>query len=270
MGCLYVVAGPIGNLGDCSTRAGQVLASVDLILAEDTRITKRLLDHLNVSAKLLSYNEHNHRQRLPAAIAALSTGDVALVSDAGTPSISDPGTRMVDEAWHAGFEVTTVPGPSAVIAALSVSGFNVSPFEFIGFWPRSSTGASKMIEALAVSATTVAFEGPSRLAGTLRTLGEHLPERRLLIARELTKLHEEVQRGRCGELAAKLAERTWRGEITIVIEGASMPTGRDVGANESPDEAELKERARRISRHTGVSRRDVRRVLLALRNNDNI
>lgn len=270
MGCLYVVAGPIGNLADCSTRAGQVLGSVDLILAEDTRTTKKLLDHIDVSTRVLSYNEHNHRQRLPAALAALSAGDVALVSDAGTPSISDPGTRMVDEAWRSGFEVTPVPGPSAVIAALSVSGFSASPFEFIGFWPRSSSGSSRMIDQLTLSATTVAFEAPSRLAGTLLTLGEHLPARRLLIARELTKLHEELLRGTCGELAEKLADRTWRGEITIVLEGASRAASRKVGSDEPADEAELRERARRISRHTGVSRRDVRRVLLALRNNDNI
>ena len=270
MGCLYVVAGPIGNLADCSHRAGKVLGSVDLILAEDTRTTKRLLDHIDVSTRMLSYNEHNHRQRLPAAMAALSAGDVALVSDAGTPSISDPGTRVVDEAWRSGFEVTPVPGPSAVIAALSVSGFNASPFEFIGFWPRSSSDSSKMIDQLTLSATTVAFESPIRLAGTLRDLGERLPDRRLLIARELTKLHEEVLRGTCGEMAEKLADRIWRGEITVVIEGTNKPTGREAGSNESEDEAELKERARRISRHTGVSRRDVRRVLLALRNNDNI
>ena len=270
MGCLYIVAGPIGNLADSSTRAGEVLASVDLVLAEDTRTTKKLLDHLDVSAKLLSYNEHNHRQRLPAAISSLSTGDVALVSDAGTPAISDPGTRIVDETWRAGFEVTPVPGPSAVIAAVSVSGFNSSPFEFIGFWPRSSTGASRVIDQLEVSATTVAFEAPSRLAGTLRTLGEHLPNRRLLIARELTKLHEELLRGTCGELAAKLADRTWRGEISLVIERAPKPTSRKSASTESVDEAELKEKVRRISRHTGVSRRDVRRVLLALGNNDNI
>ncbi len=270
MGRLYVVAGPIGNLADCSSRAGRVLESVDLILAEDTRTTRKLIDHLGLTAKLLSYNEHNHSRRMPAVIAALSAGDVALVSDAGTPSISDPGTRLIDEAWRAGFEVTPIPGPSAVIAALSVSGFDASPFEFVGFWPRSPGLASRLIDQLNVADTTVAFESPSRLAGTLRALAEHLPERRLLIAREMTKLHEELLRGTCGELAAQLADRMWRGEITIVIDGATKLTGGDARVIESEKEAELKERVRRISKHTGVSRREVRRVLLALGNNDNI
>ncbi len=270
MGTMYVVAGPIGNLGDSSFRTGEILASVDLILAEDTRTTKKLLDHLSISAKLLSYNEHNHKQRLSTVIAALSTGDVALVSDAGTPSISDPGTRLVDEAWRAGFTVTPVPGPNAVIAALSVSGFSASPFDFIGFWPRSSTSASKVIDQLAISATTVAFEAPSRLGGTLQTLAEHLPERRLLIAREMTKLHEELSRGTCSELATKLAHRAWRGETTLVLEGAPKSTGLGRTSTESVSDAEFKDKVRRLSRHTGVSRRDVQRVLLALKNNDNI
>ncbi len=270
MGVLYVVAGPIGNLGDISQRAGEILRSVTLVLAEDTRTTKRLLEHLGLSRPLLSYNEHNHRQRVPQVLAALAAGDVALLSEAGTPAVSDPGTRLIDEAWQAGYQVTPIPGPSAVLAAVSASGFAAMPFEFIGFWPRTSGRAAALIEMIAHSeATTVAFESPNRIAKTLPALAEGLPDRRLLIAREMTKLHEELLRGTCRELADRLAGRSWRGEITIVIEG-----GADSPASEAedalPEEGRFGAISRRISRQTGVSRRDVYRVLLALEKDANI
>ena len=271
MGILYVVAGPIGNLGDLSQRAGEILASARLVVAEDTRTTQRLLEHLGLAKPLLSYNEHNHRQRVPQVLATLGAGDVALLSEAGTPAISDPGARLVDEAWQAGYQVTPIPGPSAIVAALSASGFPATLFEFIGFWPRTAGRAAKLLDRLAdTEATTVAFEAPTRIAKTLPALAARLPERRLLIAREMTKLHEELLRGTCSELAERLVGRSWRGEITMVIEGGAGSPSTEVSEDIQADEGRPGAIARRISRQTGLSRRDVYRVLLALGKDVNI
>jgi 16S rRNA (cytidine1402-2'-O)-methyltransferase len=205
MGTLYVVATPIGNLGDVTARALEVLGSVDLIAAEDTRVTGRLL-----AAKSL---------RKPM-LGALALGDVALVSDAGTPAISDPGQQLVAAAWQAGHTVVPVPGPSSVAAAVSVAGFPGPGYCFVGYLPRKAGQLRRLFESLqGAERPTVAFESPHRIEKSLAVLSEALPDREVAVARELTKLHEEVLRGTAAEVRGRLAGRA-RGEITLVISGA--------------------------------------------------
>jgi 16S rRNA (cytidine1402-2'-O)-methyltransferase len=222
MGRLYVVATPIGNLEDISARALRVLRDAGLIAAEDTRTARILLNHYLIKNRLLSYNDHNMARRLPQILAALAQTDVALVSDAGTPAISDPGIELVAAARAAGFEVVAVPGPSAPIAALSVAGLRTASFRFVGFLPR---GVGELRALFAEQAgrgeTFVAFEAPQRLAKTLALLAEVLPERRIAVCRELTKRHEEVFVGTAAEALARFDAP--RGEIVLLIEGAEGP-----------------------------------------------
>ncbi len=248
-GTLYVVATPIGNLEDLTRRAGRVLGEVALIAAEDTRQTRKLLNRLGLSTRTVSYNEHNARQRTPVLLNALKEDDVALVTDAGAPGVSDPGAWLVAEAARAGFAVVSVPGPSAVTAALAVSGFPADAFHFLGFLPRTSKARrSVLAQASSLQATLVLFEAPHRLLGALGDIADTLGDRRIAVCREMTKVHEEVFRGTVREAVAYFDAP--RGEFTLVIEGAGKP---------SPDASVPTERiaeAMAVARASGLSRRD--------------
>ena len=220
-GTLYLVATPIGNLADISQRALQVLNDVDLIACEDTRHTHKLLQHYGITTKTISYHEHNEQQRTAQLIDSLKQGsDVALVSDAGTPAISDPGFRLVRAAIENEVTVVPVPGPSALISALVAAGLPTDEFFFAGFLPSRSNARRVRLEALkTVPGTLIFYEAPHRLAGTLKDAYEILGEREAVVARELTKLHEEIKRGRLSELASfYVDEENPRGEIVVVID----------------------------------------------------
>lgn len=221
MGTLFLIATPIGNLEDLSPRAQRILAEVDQIYAEDTRRTGRLLRHCGIAARPRSLHAHNERARLREVMDRLGAGQaVALTSDAGSPVVSDPGAGLVDAALEAGHQVVPVPGPSAAVAALCASGFAAVPFAFLGFLPRKPGPQRKRFEAYrGRPETLVLFESPHRLGSTLANAGAVLGERRACVARELTKMHEEIVRGTLEELAERFGEGV-RGEVTIVIEGA--------------------------------------------------
>jgi len=223
MGTLHVVATPIGNLADVTLRALETLQKADLVLAEDTRRTRILLDRHEIRARPVSLHRHNEASRLEQALETLrSGGSVALVSDAGTPLVSDPGERLVAAAIAEGHRVESVPGASAVLAALASSGLVAVPFTFLGFAPRKPGALRRWIEPyLGRPETLVLFESPRRLGDTLRGLADVLGERRACVARELTKLHEELVRGSLSELAERYAgDAEVKGEITIVVERA--------------------------------------------------
>lgn len=226
-GTLFVVGTPIGNLADLSERARETLARVDVVAAEDTRRTGRLLERIGARPRLVSFFEGNERRRVPELVSLLGGGgDVALVTDAGMPGISDPGYRLVAACADAGIPVDVVPGPSAALAALVVSGLPTDRFVFEGFLPRSGRARAERLEALASDPrTAVLFEAPGRAAATLADLAAHGGDRRACAARELTKLHQEIRRGTLSELAAALGQRPPRGEITIVVEGVAPATG---------------------------------------------
>jgi len=266
MGTLYLVATPIGNLEDVTLRALRVLREASLVAAEDTRTTRRLLSHYDIHQRLVSYNEHNMRTRTPQLLAALKAGDVALVTEAGTPAVSDPGYELAAAAIEAGFPVVPIPGPSAVIAALSVSGLPARQFTFLGFLPRRSGERRRLFAALAAEPRTlVAFESPHRLRAALADILAALGDRRLAVCRELTKTFEEVFRGTLSEALAHFTEP--RGEFTLVIEGARSGQ-MDVGATLRSPAAEEAEAATRDElaalRAQGLSARDaVARVVAA-------
>jgi 16S rRNA (cytidine1402-2'-O)-methyltransferase len=219
MSKLYVVATPIGNLEDVSLRALRVLGAVGLVAAEDTRTARVLLNHYKLHPALLSYNDHNRARRIPQILRALAETDVVLVTDAGTPAISDPGVDLVAAARAAGHEVVAVPGPSAPVAALSIAGLKTDRFCFLGFLPRGRGDLQRLLaEYAARPETLVALESPQRLRASLEAIDAALPGRRLAVCRELTKLHEEVFLGTAAEALAHFPEP--RGELVIVIEGA--------------------------------------------------
>jgi 16S rRNA (cytidine1402-2'-O)-methyltransferase len=227
-GRLDVVATPIGNLSDLGARAREALAGADLIAAEDTRHTLALLSSIGVSKPLLSLHSHNEARRVPEVLARLAAGAVvALVSDAGTPLLSDPGFDLVRAAVAAGFEVRAIPGPSAITAALAVAGLPTQRFCFEGFLPARLRERQTTLAALAnETRTLVFFEAPHRIAQSLRDLSEAFgAERPAVVTRELTKVHETIYRGTLGELAQRaLAEENFqRGEITLVVHGAAPP-----------------------------------------------
>jgi 16S rRNA (cytidine1402-2'-O)-methyltransferase len=230
-GRLYVVGTPIGNLEDISERAISTLRSVDLVAAEDTRRTGRLLAHLGIKKPMRSLFEGNERERTQELLRELREGSqVALVSDAGMPGVSDPGYRLVHACAEEGIEVRVVPGPSAVTAALVVSGLPVDRFVFEAFLPRKAGERRARLRALASDPRTVVlFESPLRLATLLRDILVELGDRRVAVCRELTKLHEETVRGRAAEVLAVLADSQPRGEVVVVIEGA-MPQEADLDA----------------------------------------
>ncbi len=218
---LYVVGTPIGNLEDLSPRAARVLREVTLVAAEDTRVTRRLLNHLEARPRLISFHEHNWRERLEAVLRALEEGDAALVSDAGMPGVSDPGSELVAAAAERGIRVESVPGPSAVTTALSVSGLPADAFQFLGFLPRRRRERREKLQEAAASPITLAlFEAPHRLRATLEDISLIFGDRPIAVCRELTKLHEEVFRG----TAASALEHfdAPRGEFALVIAGAAL------------------------------------------------
>src|SRR5215510_8914657 len=221
-GTLYLVATPIGNLADITHRALQVLKDVDLIACEDTRHTNKLLNHYGITTKTVSYHEHNEQQRATQLIDKLKEGsDIAVVSDAGTPSISDPGFRLVRTAIENDVNVVPVPGPSALISALIAAGLPTDEFFFAGFLPsRPNARRTRLSEIQSVPGTLIFYEAPHRLAATLKAALEVLGERKVVVARDLTKLHEEIRRGLLSELAADYADRKndIRGEIVVLID----------------------------------------------------
>ena len=221
-GILYVVSTPIGNLEDITHRAVRVLSEVDVIACEDTRHTRKLLNHYGVNTKTVSYHEHNERERAAELLESLESGlDLAIVSDAGTPGISDPGFRIVRLALENGVPVVPVPGPTALISALVASGLPSDEFFFGGFLPaRKSQRRTRLMELASIPATLVFYEAPHRIAESLRDAREILGEREAVIARELTKLHEEILRGRLSELAQRFStgEEGARGEMVLMID----------------------------------------------------
>jgi 16S rRNA (cytidine1402-2'-O)-methyltransferase len=221
LGTLFVVATPIGNLGDLSPRAVQTLREVSVIAAEDTRHSRRLLTRFQISTPLVSYHEHNARERRARLLAALAEGDVALISDAGTPAISDPGSDLVSAALASGHQVSPIPGPSALAAAVSASGLIEGPFLSLGFLPRETGDRQRTIARGAASGfPLVLFESARRLGRTLKELESAVGDRPAVVLRELTKVHEEVRAGSLSELKAWVAQGGARGEVVLVVAAA--------------------------------------------------
>jgi 16S rRNA (cytidine1402-2'-O)-methyltransferase len=220
MGTLYLVATPIGNLGDLSPRAVRVMQAVSLIAAEDTRQTKKLLTHFDIHTALTSYYEHNKLTKLDAVLAALVQGDVALVSDAGTPAINDPGYELVRAALQAGHAVCPIPGPSAPLAALAASGLPTDAFLYLGYLPRKSSDRKALVgQIVNLPYTLIFLESPHRLLAGLADLESGLGDRRVAVARELTKLHEQIWRGKLSTARTYFTENEPRGEFTLVVAG---------------------------------------------------
>jgi 16S rRNA (cytidine1402-2'-O)-methyltransferase len=216
---LFVVATPIGNLEDVSARAIRVLGEVGAIAAEDTRITARLLARHGIRRPLISYRAPVERRGLPRVMAELDQHDVALVSDAGTPTVSDPGQALVTAAWAAGHTVVPIPGPSSVTAALSIAGYGGPGFTFLGYLPRKPGEMRRLLATLAADPRpAVVFESPFRVRKALAIIAEVMPGRQVTVARELTKLHEQLLRGSASEVLAVLDDPP-RGEFTLVISG---------------------------------------------------
>ena len=230
MGALYVIGTPIGNLDDLTVRAARILSEMPVVAAEDTRVSRRLLAHLggearSVKPRLVSCNEHNWRRRLPELLAALDAGDVALITDAGAPAVSDPGAGVVAAVADAGYGVVSVPGVSAVTAALSGAGFAADRFRFLGFLPRRrAERVAALTEAGDAGETLVVFEAPHRVRATLGDIADILGEAPLAVCRELTKRHEEIWRGTAADALAYFMEP--RGEFTIVIDGGGVQSAR--------------------------------------------
>jgi 16S rRNA (cytidine1402-2'-O)-methyltransferase len=278
MGTLVLVSTPIGNLGDLSPRAVEALAHADIVCCEDTRRTRGLLSHAGLTGiRLLSLHDRNEMARVDAVLAHLAAGrTVAVVSDAGTPALSDPGARLVAAAVAAGVTVSAVPGPSAALAALVVSGLPSDRFCFEGFLPRRGADRRRRLEAVAAEPSTVViFEAPGRLGATLGELATACgPDRRVVVARELTKLHEEVWRGTLGEAWATFAQGEVRGEIVVVLAGAPAfahdPDDEDVAEalrGRLGSGASLRDAAASVAGEFGVSRRRVYDLALELRRN---
>jgi 16S rRNA (cytidine1402-2'-O)-methyltransferase len=221
MGILFLVATPIGNLEDFSPRALRILSQVDLIAAEDTRITRKLLTHFDIHTPITSYFEHNKLSKLDTILALLNKGEVALVSDAGTPVINDPGYELVHAALNAGHTVSPVPGPSAPLAALSASGIPTDSFLYLGYLPRKSSERQALLKQVESYTYTLVFlESPHRLLGALKDLEVVLGNRQVAIARELTKMHEEIWRGSLSDGRMYFTNNEPRGEFTLVISGS--------------------------------------------------
>jgi 16S rRNA (cytidine1402-2'-O)-methyltransferase len=278
-GVLYVVATPIGNLEDLSARAVHVLGRVDLIACEDTRHTARLLGAYSIQTPTQSYFEHNEQRRTPELIERMLAGaSVALVTDAGTPAISDPGYRLVRAALAAGVRVAAIPGPSAAIAALSISGLPTDRFTFEGFLPQRATARRRALEAIARETRTMIFyEAARRLAETIGAMAAVFgPDREAAVVREITKVFEETVRGTLGELHERFAEAEPRGEITIIVAGAPEVS---MGMEANPMDPltvetlcaaglSLKQASAVIAKLSGRSRREVYQGALAKRGND--
>ena len=241
---LYIVATPIGNLGDLSPRAADVLARADVLAVEDTRVTATLLRHIGAKRPMVAYHDHNADRVRPELLARMAAGSVALVSDAGTPLISDPGFKLVRDARAGGHAVTTVPGPCAAVAALTLAGLPTDRFMFAGFLPaKAGARATEIAELAGVRATLVFYESGPRLAACLAALAEGLGDREAAVAREISKRFEETVTGTLGELAARYADAPPRGEIVVVV----APPGAPAPASEADADAALAEALTRLS-----------------------
>lgn len=227
---LYIVATPIGNLSDLSPRAADILARADLLAVEDSRVTAKLLHHIGAKRPMLAYHDHNADRVRPDLIARMAGAAVALVSDAGTPLISDPGYKLVRDARAAGIAVTTIPGPCAAIAALTLAGLPTDRFFFLGFLPaKAKARADAIAEVAAVRATLILYESGPRLSATLAALGDGLGDREAAVAREISKRFEECVTGTLDQLAARYAEQPPKGELVIIVAppGAAAPPSAD-------------------------------------------
>ena len=273
-GTLYLVGTPIGNLEDVTLRALRILREVPVIAAEDTRHTRTLLAHYDIHKPLISYFEQVEQKRLGTLLERLREGDVALVSDAGMPGISDPGYALVRAAIAAGIPVVPIPGPSAPIAALAASGLPTDQFVYLGFLPRRSSDRRKLLgEVTAEPRTLIAFETPHRLVAVLDDVEAVLGDRPVVVARELTKLHEEFLRGTANRVRQQILGAPIRGEITLLIGGAAPGPSQlaaDALAARVQDLVDAgrstREIVEQLSREPGASRREVYRLLLEVRN----
>jgi 16S rRNA (cytidine1402-2'-O)-methyltransferase len=262
---LYVVATPIGNLEDISARAVRILGEVDFIACEDSRQTRKLLDRYGIATRLVSYHEHNEQSRVPGLLAELRAGkNIAIVSDAGTPLIADPGYRVVEQARAQGIAVSPIPGPSALVTALSASGLATDAFLFHGFLPPKKGQRTKLLEKLKpLESTLVFYEAPHRILEALEDIGAVLGERQVVLGRELTKIHEEFLRGTPSELRSTLQQRpSVKGEFTVMVARASPAE-----ADDSPLDAAVEkliqagvprmEAFKTVARNRGLSKREV-------------
>ena len=254
LGCLYVVATPIGNLEDITLRALRVLKEVDEIACEDTRHTQKLLNHYEIRKPLVSYHEHNELTRAPELLIALEQGaKIALVSDAGMPLVSDPGHRLVSLCLRHHVPVVPVPGPSAVLASLAASGLPTEEFLFVGFLPARSGERRRALERLRIEERTIVlYEAPHRIAECVADARDLLGDRPACLAREVTKLHEEFRRGRLAELAASLAERPAKGEITLLI----GPQDASAGQTAADSRQSLADRVEELIHQAKLDRKD--------------
>lgn len=270
MPTLFIVSTPIGNLEDITLRALRILREVGLIAAEDTRVTRKLLSHYDIHSPLTSFNEHNQSSRLPELLSSLEEMDVALVSDAGTPGVNDPGQALVQAASEVGIEVVAVPGASAVTSAVAVSGLVEGAFVYLGFLPRKKGERTKLLESLArEQRPIVAFETPRRLRQSLQDILEILGDRPIAVCREMTKLHEEVFHGAVSEAIEYFQQP--RGEFTLVLEGGN-DRYQDDNASEEMAQSLLEElrgqgsgakhAVEHVTAVTGLSRRQVYRMWL--------
>jgi 16S rRNA (cytidine1402-2'-O)-methyltransferase len=279
-GCLYLVATPIGNLEDISLRALRVLKEVDFIACEDTRQTMKLLTHFDIQKRMVSYHEHNEITRAPEIVIDLEQGaQVALVSDAGTPAISDPGHRLVSLCVRHGIKVVPVPGASAFVAALAASGMPIEEFAFIGFLPARQTERRKALRVLAAEPRPLAFyEAPQRLLDTLEDALEILGNRPAVVAREVTKMYEEFLRGHLEQLLADVRKKAPRGEITLLIgpedgevvhaadaAAAAVPLARRVDQVMKERNVDSKAALKAVARERGLTRREAYKQLLVTR-----
>jgi 16S rRNA (cytidine1402-2'-O)-methyltransferase len=277
-GTLYLVSTPIGNLEDITHRAVRLLSEVNIIACEDTRHTQKLLNHYGINAKTISYHEHNERERAVELLELLKSGsDIAIVSDAGTPLINDPGFRLARLAIEAGMRVVPLPGPSALITALIASGLPTDEFFFGGFLPaRSGARRTRLSELRSIPATLIFYEAPHRIAATLKDAHEILGEREAVVARELTKMHEELARGRLSELADRFSSaESARGEMVLIIDRAVIH-GKAATSEMVTNIAELvaaletegldhRAALKKAARELGVSRAEAYRRLVAAR-----
>jgi 16S rRNA (cytidine1402-2'-O)-methyltransferase len=260
---LYIVATPIGNLSDLSPRAAAILAGADLIAVEDSRVTAKLLRHIGVKRPMLPYHDHNAERVRPGLIARMATEAVALVSDAGTPLISDPGYKLVRDARAAGIAITTIPGPSAVVAALTLAGLPTDRFAFFGFLPaRAGAKAAAIRDAAAFPGTLAFYESGPRLAATLAALAAGLGEREGAVVREISKRFEETAAGSLPELAVRYAQTPPKGEIVIVVGppgAAEAPAQKDVDAalREALARLPASRAAAEVAARLGLPRRSV-------------
>lgn len=268
-GRLYVVSTPIGNLEDITYRAVRILKEVDWIACEDTRTTRHLLDHYGIPTRTVSYHEHNETERAAELIARLEQGETgALVTDAGTPLLSDPGYRIVHSAAAAGIRIEPLPGPSALLAALVISGLPTDQFHFVGFLPPKQGQRRRLLESLADEAATLVFyEAPHRIPEALEDIAAVLGDRDVVVARELTKMYEEVLRGKPAEIARTLSLRdSIRGEFVIMIAKSLTPAALDVPIEDMIEAligagVERMEAMKTVARERGLSKREVYKLM---------